>query len=198
MKRTFALSLCLTGLVCASGMAQPVAAVAPVSASAAAREAPPELKQALPQGKFIGKTRLTVWGFDIYDARLWAPAGFTPGSYAASPLALELAYLRDFKAQDIAERSLKEMRRSQPVTEAQAAEWTAEMLRVFPDVRKGDRILGLHRPGVGAAFWVNGKASGEIRDAEFSQLFFGIWLSPKTSEPAMRAALLAGPSGNVE
>ena len=39
---------------------------------------------------------------------------------------------------------------------------------------------------------MNGKPTGEIRDAEFARLFFGIWLSPKTSEPELRAALLAG------
>ena len=188
----------LAGLLCAGGgaLAQPAAesavAAAPGTASTTAQEPPPELKQALPQGRFIGKARLKVWGFEVYDARLWAGAGFAPASHDSTALALELAYLRDFKAAGIAERSLKEMRRSQPIGDAQAEHWKAEMLRVFPDVRKGDRILGAHRPGVGASFWVNGQASGEIRDAEFSRLFFGIWLSPRTSEPAMRAALLGG------
>ena len=32
-----------------------------------------------------------------------------------------------------------------------------------------------------------------MRDAEFARLFFGIWLSPRTSEPALREALL-GPA----
>ena len=152
----------------------------------------PELKDALPQSQLIGKGRLTIWGFQVYDARLWAPAGFAAGSYASQPLALELAYLRDFEAKDVAERSLQEMRRSQAISEAQAARWRAGLLRVIPNVSRGDRILGLHRPGVGAAFWVNGKVSGEIRDAEFARLFFGIWLSPQTSEPKLRDALLAG------
>jgi hypothetical protein len=152
----------------------------------------PELKEALPQSQLVGKARLTIWGFEVYDARLWAPAGFAADSFASWPLALELAYLRDFAAKDVAERSLKEMRRSQAISEAQAARWRAELLRVIPNVSRGDRILGLHRPGVGAAFWVNGKSSGEIRDAEFARLFFGIWLSPQTSEPKLRAALLAG------
>jgi hypothetical protein len=31
---------------------------------------------------------------------------------------------------------------------------------------------------------------GEVRDATFARLFFGIWLSPRTSEPQLRAALL--------
>jgi hypothetical protein len=59
-------------------------------------------------------------------------------------------------------------------------------------VKAGDRIMGVHRPGNGASFWVNGQASGEILDTEFSEMFFGIWLSPKTSEQAMRTALLKG------
>ena len=32
---------------------------------------------------------------------------------------------------------------------------------------------------------------GEVADAEFSRLFFGIWLSPQTSEPGLRQALIA-------
>lgn len=162
------------------------------SQSAADPDARPELKDALPQARLVGKGRLTVWGFQVYDARLWASDGFNAGNYASQPLALELAYLRAFEAVDVAERSIKEIRRSVTVSDAQAAAWTVEMLRVIPDVKKGDRILGVHRPGVGAAFWVNGKPNGDIRDAEFTRLFFGIWLSPKTSEPQLRDALLAG------
>lgn len=40
-------------------------------------------------------------------------------------------------------------------------------------------------------FLVNGKAVGEVADAEFAQRFFGIWLAPTTSEPQLREALLA-------
>ena len=176
-----ALSPCLAALLWAgAALAQP-----------SAPQARPELS-ALPQAGLIGQARLTAWGLDIYDARLWAPAPFSAAGFAASALALELNYLRNFQATDIAERSLKEMRRSRPVSDAQAALWKAELLRVIPDVRKGDRITGVHRPGIGAAFWVNGRASGEILDADFARLFFGIWLSPATSEPRMRQALLAG------
>ena len=183
--------VCLAGLLCAAGTALAQAA-APAAEVTATPDPQAEILQALPQARLMGTSRLTVWGFQVYDARLWAPASFAAGRYATSPLALELRYLRDFKALDIAERSLQEMRRSQPISNAQAALWKADMLRVIPDVQKGARILGVHRPGRGADFWVNGKASGEIRDAEFARLFFGIWLSPGTSEPQMRAALLAG------
>lgn len=171
-----------------------VTSAPPAREAASSPETQAELLQALPQARLVGMSRLTVWGFQIYDARLWAPARFAADAFATSPMALELRYLRDVKSMDIAERSLEEMRRSQPISTAQAALWKAEMLRVIPDVAKGSRILGVHRPGRSADFWVNGKPSGEIRDAEFARLFFGIWLSPNTSEPRMRAALLAGAS----
>ena len=160
--------------------------------AANADDARAELDTLLPQHRLIGKTRLTVWGFQVYDARLWGLAGFSADSFAAQPFALELTYLRDFSSKEIAERSITEMRRSATISEEQAKIWISDMLRVIPDIKKGDRVLGLNRPGVGAQFLANGKPSGEIRDAEFARLFFGIWLSTKTSEPKMRAALLAG------
>jgi hypothetical protein len=152
----------------------------------------PELRTELPQGRLMGRGRLTVWGFQVYDATLWANPGFTSASVDSQPLALELRYLRNFDSQDIAERSIAEMRRSASINDDQARQWVAAMVKAVPDVKKGDRVMGIHRPGAGAWFWTNGKATGEVRDAEFAKLFFGIWLSPNTSEPAVRKALLAG------
>lgn len=151
-----------------------------------------ELDGLLPQHRLIGKGRLTVWGFQVYDARLWASPGFNPEDLSSHPFALELAYLRDFRSKDIAERSITEMRRSAAIGDAQAKNWISDLQRVIPDIKKGDRVMGIHLPGSGAQLLVNGKTSGEIGDAEFARLFFGIWLSPKTSSPKIRAALLAG------
>ena len=152
----------------------------------------PELNAVLPQHRLIGKGRLTVWGFQVYDAWLWALPSFKPDSLTTQPFALELVYLRDFTSKDIAERSLTEMRRSATIGEEQGKIWVGELQRVIPDIKKGDQVMGIHRPGAGAQLLVNGKVSGDIRDTEFARLFFGIWLSPNTSEPKVRTALLAG------
>jgi len=164
---------------------------APLAASSA-EDTRPELATLLPQSRLIGKGRLTFWGFQVYDVRLWVLPGFKPDTLAVHPFALEMSYLRGFDSQDVAERSIAEMRRSASISDAQAKAWIDDMMRALPDVKKGDRVMGIHRPGVGAQFLMNGKPTGEIRDAEFARLFFGIWLSPKTSEPELRAALLAG------
>jgi hypothetical protein len=162
----------------------------PAQAQRSAPPMPPELAQSDAALVPRGQARFRVWGFEVYDASLWSSAGFVADAFDAQPLALELRYLRDFSAQDIAQRSLKEMQRQSALKPEQEKRWLGEMLRVFPDIRKGDRLLGLHRPGQGAVFWFNGQLRGEIRDADFARLFFGIWLSSRTSEPALRSALL--------
>ena len=136
--------------------------------------------------------RLRVWGFEVYDARLWTPVGFRHGSYTQFPFALELQYLRKLEGAAIASRSIDEMRRVGAFSDAQAQSWLAAMRELFPDVAAGDRITGVNLPGMGAEFWVNGQRVGVVKDPAFARLFFGIWLDERTSEPKMRAQLLQG------
>ena len=161
-----------------------------VPPSGLAQALPEPVQQALPGASLTGQMRFRFWGFEVYDARLWTAPGFRAAAYEGHPLALELQYLRDFRAVDLVERSIQEMRRIATVTAEQERRWASELQRIFPDVRKGERLLGVHRPGQGAAFWFNGQPRGEILDAEFARVFFGLWLSPRTPEPALRQALL--------
>ena len=158
--------------------------------SQAREELHPELRSELPSGRQVGTAKLKFWGFEVYNATLWATPDFKPAQYAQHSFALDLAYLRSLEGIAIARRSLEEMQRLGKITPEQAQAWLAAMGRLFPDVKAGDRITGLHRAGSGAAFWVNGVAKGEVKDVEFARLFFGIWLAEGTSEPAMRQALL--------
>ena len=144
----------------------------------------------LPGSRLQGEATLRYFGLRIYHARLWTLPDYRVSQPVDQPLVLELEYLRELKGLLIAERSLKEMRRGAQITDAQAERWLTEMQRIFPDVKAGDRISGQHLPGRGARFWHNGHLAGQIDDAAFARLFFGIWLAPSTSEPDMRLALL--------
>ncbi len=139
-----------------------------------------------------GQGLLRFWGLEVYQARLWVGPGFRPESYASQPFALELEYPRAFKASAIAERSIEEMRRLGSFSEAQARRWQRALQAALPDVRPGDRIVGLNRPGQGVRFEQDGRLLGELADPEFARLFFAIWLAPASPEPALREALLAG------
>ena len=167
--------------------------VAPLS-SMAQTTAPAEVAAELPGARALGNGRLTFLGLHVYDARLWVGTEFRAEAFEQAPLALELEYGRTLYGKLIAERSLKEMKRVEAFTDEQGARWLDEMTKLFPDVAKGDRITGVQRPGSAARIFFNGKLRGEVRDPEFARRFFGIWLSPKTSEPKLRESLLAPPA----
>ena len=157
---------------------------------ATAQGLPAEVAAELPGAKLQGSGRLRYFGLRIYEARLWAPAAVSATDWARTPLALELQYARSLVGRLIAERSLEEMRRQGEIDAARAERWLGRMKELFPDVSEGDRITGVKRPGEATRVFFNGSLRGELRDADFTRMFFGIWLSPQSSEPAMRDALL--------
>lgn len=164
-------------------------------AAAAANEAtpspPPEVRAELPLARLQGSGRMRFLGLEVYEAALWTEGRPATGDdWSMQPLALEITYARTLDGRRIAERSLDEMRRQAEIAEPTASRWLAAMAAMFPDVGDGDRITGVLRPGEGARFYLNGRRLGEVRDATFARLFFGIWLSNRTSEPALRSALL--------
>jgi len=162
----------------------------PLAAQANASSLPPEVASLLPDTRLHGSATLRFFGLGIYQASLWVPAGFDPTHWQQQTFALELVYLRDLKGRAIAQRSVAEMRRQATLDDTLAGQWEARMAALFPDVRRGDRITGVHLPGRGARFVANGRELGEVADTRFARMFFGIWLAPQTSEPGMRTALL--------
>ena len=128
------------------------------------------------------------YGFLVYHATLWA--GDDP---QRPPLALRLDYKRSIAGSAIVDASVTEMRQL-GASEADLRRWAQEMTRLFPDVRDGDQLTGIHLAD-SAVFLFNGSPRGEIADPEFARRFFAIWLDPRTSAPTLRAALLRRPSG---
>jgi hypothetical protein len=166
---------------------------AATSATPEAAPAPAEVERALGQPRLQGEGRLRMFGFQVYDSRLWRGEATVPSEgWSSVPLALEIAYLRALKGVQIAERSLIEMRRQRELAPDEAGRWLKAMQAAFPDVKAGDRIVGVVVPAQGMRFYVNGRRTAEIAEAEFARLFTGIWLAPQSSQPALRQALLGG------
>jgi len=179
--------------VLAAGALAWIGAVPALGAALANPQArvPPELAPLWSSPRLHGEGRLRYFGLHIYDARLWSPdSALRSDDWSQRDFALELQYARALVGRQIAERSLDEIRRAGPVSTDVAARWLESMNSIFPDVRPGDRLTGLHARGERARFFLNGQPRGEIRDADFARRFFGIWLAPQTSQPQLRAALL--------
>jgi gluconate kinase len=173
-------------------LAAPLAASWQQALAQAGAAAPPEVRDVLGAGaRLSGAARLRWLGLSVYEARLWVAESFQPLRYVAVPLALELIYARSLKGPLIAERSIEEMRRNGPLPDEDAQRWLTFMKDTFPDVAAGDRITGAWEPAQSrSVFYVNGAPVQALRDPGFGPRFFGIWLAPTTSQPAMRQQLL--------
>lgn len=149
---------------------------------------PGTLQPASRDFRLLGSGRMSWFGLQLYDVALWSLPGdrFDP----RQPFALALRYLRGFKGQRIAERSVVEIERLGLGDAAKRARWGAQMQRIFPDVAPGDTLTGLYRPGVGAEFFHGDTPIGTIADPEFARAFFSIWLDERTREPKLRERLI--------
>ena len=159
-----------------------------LSVTAAAMTRPAELGGTINAAKPYGSGSLTWLVFTAYDATLWTDA---PQWSMNAPFALTLRYRMSFTTDELVDRTVEEMAKVAPgTTKASLATYAAELRRAFPNVKDGDRITALHVPGRPVRFFHNGRPTAEIADQTFTEPFFGIWFSPRTSEPRLRAALL--------
>ncbi len=134
-----------------------------------------------------GDTTMRFFGLKVYDIRLWTASKIHSNS---EPFALELVYDMSLKGKDIAERSIAEMRKQGYRDEAKLTRWLEAMTRIFPDIKKGDTLIGVSIPGKEIRFYTREKLIAAEADIEFARAFFDIWLSEKSSEPGLRKRLL--------
>ncbi len=59
------------------------------------------------------------------------------------------------------------------------------------DISKGDVFDMLYLPGKGVVVSKNGKYKGTVVGAKFKQALFGIWLSDKPADTALKQALIS-------
>lgn len=184
-----AFALALVVLLVAATAAR---ASASVSASPAAMPSS-TVAASLAEARLAGEGILRWFGLKIYEARLWIGAeGFEPARFASRPFALELRYARPLKGESIARTSHDEIARLGFGDPTRRDAWLAAMRGIFPDVRDGDRITGVNRPGRGVGFYHNDRRIGSIDDPAFAPAFFAIWLDPRTIAPELRERLFAG------
>jgi hypothetical protein len=82
-----------------------------------------------------------------------------------------------WQGQAIAERSLAEMRRQGPIDAGPGGALAGHDAQLFPDVRQGDRLTAVNRPGVGWPFSPTASRAANVDEPAFARRFFGIWLA---------------------
>ena len=154
----------------------------PFSATAAL----PELRHLIAADKPVGTAHMQVMWMDVYTASFWSDSG----GWEKPPYALTLTYGMRFTAEELASRTRQEMLAVSSLPAAICEEYAERLKKIWPNVNAGDRITALADKD-STLFFYNGKKLGTIEGQEFMKAFFAIWLSAKSSEPAMRQQLLA-------
>lgn len=157
------------------------------AAPAPAKTVPAHIAQAVPQARLAGSGTFTYYTMNVYAAELWVgEQGYAPHA----PFALDLRYARKLKGGKIAEASFDQMAKIDAGSADQRQAWLQKMTAIFPDVHEGSHITGVYVPDEGAHFYLDGKPLARVSDRDFARAFFGIWLDPATTAPALRQALL--------
>ena len=132
----------------------------------------------------VGKTRLKVLWFDVYDAVLKTPNGrYVTGS----PALLELSYLRDIKSKALVKETKKQLANalSDEVLERAAS----QLGELWPDVTSGDKISFLKLSDDKGVFYFNDNELGEVNMPNFAAAFLDIWLGEDSEYPKLAAQL---------
>lgn len=136
--------------------------------------------------KKVGDAKFSVLFWDIYTSELWTDTGRFESYH--QPLAFEITYLRDIDKKDLLARTVDQWQHL-AIEKAMFQPYEKQLLAIWPDIVAGDKLMLTTINGVGEFFY-NGKFIGKVEDSNFVELFLAIWLSPKTSQPDLRAHLL--------
>lgn len=137
--------------------------------------------------KLVGKGEMHKLFWHVYDTALYTPSGsYNPNE----PYALENTYHMDFIPEELADRTIDEMKHQMQMSEAQETAWRNKLIEIWPTVKEGDVIRAEATPKKQVVFYHNRKHVGTISDPQFVAPFMDIWLGERTTEPGLRTAIL--------
>lgn len=160
----------------------------------------------LPGHLQVGDQRLVLNGagvrtktlLELYTAGLYLsqPSSDSAAVIAADePMALRIKITSGFVSQSSLVESLEDGFKN--VTGGDTREIRAEInqFRAFfhEDIKKGDIFDMVYLPQHGVVVNKNGKYIGAVAGVKFKRALFGIWLSDKPADTALKQALLSAP-----
>jgi hypothetical protein len=135
----------------------------------------------------IGAAELRFVGMKVYDIALWSSD--SEFSYK-KPFAIQIKYNMNFDREDLAKRSVVEIKKLHELTKEEEKNYQEQLLKIFHSVKKGDEKLAVFTPSKGVLMMYNGQKVGEISDLKLARLFVDIWLNLRGSYPEISKKIL--------
>ena len=146
----------------------------------------------------LGLRQATAFKINVYVAALYvAKTSSDPAALLGSgaPFELILQFVRNVGADDIRkgwnEGFEKNAKDQLPALKDRIATLNGWM----GDVKTGERLTFIHKPGTGLQVDVNGTVKGTIKGDDFAKAFLSIWLGADPPNPEIKAGMLGGACG---
>lgn len=146
----------------------------------------------------LGLRQATAFKVNVYVAALYVAKSSTdPNALLGSntPSELILQFVRNVGADDLrkgwSEGFEKNAKDQLPALKDRIATLNGWM----GDIKTGERLTFIHKPGAGISVNVNGAVKGTIPGDDFAKAFLSIWLGADPPNPEIKAGLLGGACG---
>jgi hypothetical protein len=145
----------------------------------------------------LGLRQATAFKVNVYVAALYVPkTSNDPAALlaASGPRELVLQFVRDVGSDDLKkgwnEGFEKNAKGDLPALKDRIATFNGWMT----DMRTGQKLTFIQKPGIGVDVNVNGAAKGTIKGDDFAKALFSIWLADPPN-PEIKSGLLGGACG---
>ena len=142
----------------------------------------------------LGLRQATMFKVNVYVAALYLAKPSNDGNAilgSNTPKELILHFLRDASAADL-NKAWDEGFDKQA---GQFKEPLGTLKGWMADMKTGQRLTFVHKPGAGITVDVNGAVKGTIKGDDFAKAFFSILLGPNPPNPGLKTGLLGGACG---
>ena len=142
----------------------------------------------------LGLRQATLFKVNVYVAALYVPKPTADAGVilaAATPYEMQLHFVRNVGAADIAKGWVEGFQRNGQGSQAASDERAATLRGWMTDIKAGQSMKFSFQPGTGLEVSVNGNVKGTIRGDDFGRAFLSIWLGVPPN-PEIKVGLLGG------
>jgi len=146
----------------------------------------------------LGLRQATAFKVNVYVAALYvAKTSNDPNALLGSnaPAELILQFVRNVGADDLRKGWSEGFEKNSGTQLPALKERIATLNGWMTDVKTGDRLTFVRKPGAGLDVNVNGAAKGTIKGDDFAKAFLAIWLGADPPNPEIKSGLLGGACG---
>ena len=142
----------------------------------------------------LGLRQATVLKVNVYVAALYVVKPSNDAKVileSNTPKELILHFVRNVSASDL-NKAWEEGFEKQPGVSKDSL---GSLEGWMTDMKTGQRLTFVHKPGAGVQVDVNGAVKGTIKGDDFAKAFFAVWLGPNPPNPGLKTGLLGGACG---